>query len=63
MSNYIPRSSTLKYDDVIYVILSEETYRKTFGGSTLGTAFKAQSRGRMTERGNNLRNHGKSRGK
>ena len=56
-------SNTLKYDDVIGVILSEETRRKTLGGSRLGSTLKSQSRGRMTERGNNSRNCGKSRGK
>ena len=50
MSNYVPRSSTLKYDDVISVILSEETRRKSSGGFTSGSALNAQSRGRMTER-------------
>ena len=34
MSNFVPRSGTLKYDDVISVILSEETCRKILGGST-----------------------------
>ena len=63
VSNSIPGSSTLKYDDVIGVILSEETCRKTSGGSTLGSNLNAQSRGRMIKRGNNSRNHGKSRGK
>ena len=63
VSNSIPRSSTLKYDDVIGVILSEETRRKSSGGSTLGSALNAQSQGRMTERGSNFKNHGKSRGK
>ena len=33
-SNSIFGSSTLKYDDVIGVILSEETHRKSLGGST-----------------------------
>jgi len=63
VSNSIFGSSTLKYDDVIGVILSERTHRKTLGGSTLGSALNAQSRGRMTETGNNSRNHVKSRGK
>ena len=31
VSNFVPRSSTLKYDDVIGVVLSEETHRKTLG--------------------------------
>ena len=61
MSNYVSRSSTLKYDDVIGVILSEKTHKKSSGGSTLGSALNAQSRGRMTERGSNSRNHGKLR--
>ena len=63
VSNYVPGSSTLKYDDVISVILSEETHRKSSSGSTSGSALNAQSRGRMTERGSNSINHGKSRGK
>ena len=62
-SNFVLGSGTLKYDDVIGVILSEETRRKTSGGSTSGSALNAQSRGRMNERGNNSRNHGKSREK
>ena len=44
--NFVYISSTLKYDDVIGVILSEETHRKTLGGTTLGSALNAQSRGR-----------------
>ena len=59
--NSIFGSSTLKYDDVISVILSEEIHRKTLGGSTSGSALNAQSRGIMTERGNNFKNHEKSR--
>ena len=63
LSNYVSRSNTLKFDDVIDVILSEETRRKNSGGSTLGSVLNAQRRGRTTERGSNSRNHGKSRGK
>ena len=44
MSNSVPRSGTLKYDDVIGVILSEETCRKTLGGSTLGSALNTKQR-------------------
>ena len=62
-SNFISGSSNLKYDDLISVILSEETCRKTSGGSISRSALNAQSRGKMTERGNNSRNHGKSRRK
>ena len=63
MSNYVPGSGTLKYDDVIGVILSEETCRKSSSGYTSGSALNAKSWGRMTERGSNYGNHGKSRGK
>ena len=63
VSNYVPGSSILKYDDVISVILSEETFRKSLGGSALGSSLNAQSRGRMIERGSNSINHGKLRGK
>ena len=63
VSNSIPRSSTLKYDDVVSVVLSEENRRKSLGGSTSGSSLNAQCRGRTTERGSNSGNHGKSRGK
>ena len=47
---------------MIGVILSEETHRKTLGGSTSGSALNEQSRGRTTDRGSNFGNRGKSRG-
>ena len=59
VSNSIFESNTLKNDDVIGVILSEETRRKSSGGSTPGSALNAQSRGRTNERGNNSGNRGK----
>ena len=63
VSNSISGSNTLKYDNVIGVILSKETCRKSSDGSTSGSSLNAQSRGRTIERGNNFKNHGKSRGK
>ena len=63
VSNSIPGSSTLKYDDVIGAVLSEVTHRKSLGRYTSGSALNAQSRGRTTERGSNSGNRGKSRGK
>ena len=63
LSNFIPGTSTLKYDDVIGVVLSEETHRKTLGGSTSGSALNAQSRGKMNEKEIFFGNHGNSRGK
>ena len=62
-NNSVPRSSTIKYDDVIGVILSEETCRKSSSGSTSGSSLNAQRRGKMSERGDNFKNHGKARGK
>ena len=47
VSNFVSRSNTLKFDDVINVILSEENRRKNLGGSTLACGLSAQSRGRM----------------
>ena len=41
VSNSIYRSNTLRYDDVISVILREETHRKTSSGSTSGSALNA----------------------
>ena len=63
VSNYVYGSNTLKFDDVIGVILSEETHRKTSCGSTLGVYLNAQNRSITTERGNNSGNHEKSREK
>ena len=63
VSNFVPGSSTLKYDDVIGVILSEETCRKSSGGSTSKSALNAQSRGRTTKRGSNSKKYGKSKEK
>ena len=57
INNSISISNTLKYDDLIGVILSEETCRKTSSGSKIGSALNAQSRGKRTERGNSSINH------
>ena len=53
MSNSISRSNTLKFDDVIGVILSERTHRKSSSWYALGSVSNAQRRGRMNERGKN----------
>ena len=63
VSNYVYGSNTLKFDDVIGVIMSDEARRKIASGSTSESALNAQRIGKMIERGNNSRNHGKSRGK
>ena len=56
MSSSISRPNNLKFDDLIGVIMSEETCRKTLSGSTSRSALNAQSRGRTNERGNNSSN-------
>ena len=63
VSNFVSGPNTLKFDDVISVILSEKNHRKNLDGSTLGSALNAQSRGRTNERVNNSGNYGKSKGK
>ena len=63
VSNFVLGSNTLKFDNMISVILSEESHRKTSGGSTSGSSLKAQSRVKTTKKENNSGNHGKSREK
>ena len=50
VSNYVSGSSTLKFDDVIGVILSEEMRWKSIG-ETSSNALTADIRGRQRERG------------
>ena len=59
VSNSVPSSNTLKFDDVVGVILSEEMRRKSTG-ETSGNALTMESRGRQNERGRSLVNHDKS---
>ena len=49
VSNYVPGSNTLKFDDVVGVIISEEMRRKGIG-ETLGNALTMESRERQNER-------------
>ena len=59
VSNYVPSSNTLKFDDVVSVILREEMRRKSTG-ETSGNALTMESRGRQNERGRSPGNHDKS---
>ena len=59
VSNSIPSSNTLKFDDVVGVILSEEMRIKCTG-ETSGNALTMESRGRQNERGRILGSRGKS---
>ena len=60
VNNFVSGSSTLKFDDVIGVILSEKMRRKSTG-ETSGNALTAEIRGRQRERGKSPGNHWKSR--
>ena len=60
ISNSVSGSSTLKFDDVVGAILSEEMRRKS-SGETSGNYLSAESRARRMERGNISRYHSKSR--
>ena len=59
VSNSVPSSCTLKFDDVVCVILSKEMRRKSTG-ETSCNALTMESRGRQNERGRSLGNHSKS---
>eukprot|EP00253_Pinus_taeda_P020118 PITA_20118 len=60
ISNFVSRSSTLKFDDVVGAILSEEMRWKSFG-ETSGNALTAETMGRKMERGKSLGYRSKSR--
>ena len=59
VSNSVPISNTLKFDDVVGVILSEEMQRK-ITSETSGNALTMERRGRQNERGRSPGNHRKS---
>eukprot|EP00253_Pinus_taeda_P014388 PITA_14388 len=60
ISNSVSGSSTLKFDDVVGAILSEEMRWKS-SDETLGNALSAKSRGRKMERGKSSGYRSKSR--
>ena len=60
ISNSVSGSSTLKFDDVVGAILSEEMQRK-ISGETSGNSLSAESRGRKMERGKSSAYRSKSR--
>jgi hypothetical protein len=57
VSNYVYGSNTLKFDDVVGVILSEEMRRKSTG-ETSGNALNMDNMGRQKDRGNGSWNCG-----
>jgi hypothetical protein len=60
ISNFVSSSNTLKFDDVVGVILSKEMRRK-ITSETSGNALTMDNMGRLRERGKIPRNHGNSR--
>eukprot|EP00253_Pinus_taeda_P021401 PITA_21401 len=60
ISNSVSGSSTLKFDDVVGAILSEEMRRKS-SGETSSNALTAETRGRKMERGKSPGYRSKSR--
>ena len=60
ISNSVSGSNTLKFDDVVGVILSEEMRRKSTG-ETSGNALNMENRGRQKDRGKGSGNRENSR--
>ena len=60
ISNFVSRSSTSKFDDVVGAIRSEEMRRKS-SSETSGNALNTETRGRKMERGKSSGYHRKSR--
>jgi hypothetical protein len=60
VSNSVSSSNTLKFDDVVGVILSEEMRRKSTG-ETSENALNSENRGRQKDRGKGSGNRGNSR--
>ena len=58
VSNSVPISNTLKFGDVVVLILSEEMRRKGIG-DTSGNALTMESKGRQNERGRSPGNRDK----
>jgi hypothetical protein len=60
VSNYVSGSNTLKFDDVVGVILMEEMQRKSIC-ETSGNALNMENKGRQKDRGKGSRNCSNSR--
>jgi hypothetical protein len=60
VSNSVSSSNTLKFEDVVGVILSEEMRRKSTG-ETSGNALNMENRGEKKDRGKGSGNYGNSR--
>jgi hypothetical protein len=60
VSKFVSISNTLKFDDVVGVILSEEMRRK-ITGETSGNALNMENKGIKKDRGKGSWNHGNSR--
>ena len=64
VSNFVSSSNTLKFDEVVGVILSEEMRQKSIGETLTSSSFalNVENRGRTNQRGKGP-SHDKSRGK
>jgi hypothetical protein len=60
VSNFVSSSNTLKFDDVVSVILSDEMRWKSIG-ETSGNALNMENMGKQKDRGKGSRNHRNSR--
>jgi hypothetical protein len=60
VSKFISGSNTLKFDDGVGAILSEEMRRK-ITGETSDNVLNMENKGRQKDRGKGSRNHGNSR--
>jgi hypothetical protein len=61
VSNSIPGSNTLKFNDVVGVILSEEMQWKSTGETMSGNVLNMENRGKQKDRGKGSWNRGNSR--
>jgi len=60
VSNFVSSSNTLKFDDVVGVILSQEMQQKSTS-ETSGNVLTVENRGRQNDRGKSSRNYRNSR--
>jgi hypothetical protein len=60
VSNSVSGSNTLKFDDIVGLILSEEMRQKSIG-DTSRNELNMENRGRQKDRGKGFENHGNSR--
>ena len=60
VSNSMSTANTLKFDDVVGLLVSEEMRRKSSGGETSNAALTVENSGRQKERRKNQNNRDRS---